>query len=246
VGFLYAPTGLQPDLSKIDPIKGFKRLFSVNSLFELIKSILKMVIIGFVPYVIIKNEMQNFFMLSQYTVFQTMIYMGKIVFRILFSTGLVLLVLAVFDYAYQRWEYEKGLRMTKQEIKDEFKNTEGDPAIKGRIKRLQREMARKRMMAAVPKADVVVTNPTHLAVALKYDQNIDFAPRVVAKGAGYLAEKIKKIATENDLPLVENKSLAQVLYKMVNVGDLIPENLYRSVAEVLAYVYNLKNRYRGG
>ncbi len=246
VGFLYSPTALGPDLSKIDPIKGFKRLFSLTSLVELVKSIFKMLIIGLVPYLIIKGEVANFFLLSEQTVSQIMIYLGKITFKILFSTGLVLLVLAILDYAYQRWEYEKGLRMTKQEIKDELKNTEGDPTTKARIRRLQREIARKRMMAAVPKADVVVTNPTHLAVALKYDRDVDIAPRVVAKGAGYIAEKIKSIAQENGLPLVENKSLAQLLYKIVNIGDLIPENLYRAVAEILAYVYSLKGKYAGG
>jgi flagellar biosynthesis protein FlhB len=130
--------------------------------------------------------------------------------------------------------------MSRQEIKEEFKNSEGDPAIKARIKRLQREMSRKRMMSAVPKADVVITNPTHLAVAIKYDQEARVAPYVVAKGAGIIAEKMKKIAAENNIPIVENKPLAQVLYKMVQLDDMIPENLYRSVAEVLAFVYNLK------
>jgi flagellar biosynthetic protein FlhB len=240
VGFLVSPSVLQPQFSKIDPLKGLKRLFSLNSLVELIKNILKMLTIAVVSYVVVKNEVKGFLLLSDQTVWDLLIYTGRITFKILLSTGWVLLALAIFDYAYQRWEYEKGLRMTKQEIKDEFKNTEGNPAIKGRIRRLQREMARKRMMAAVPKADVVITNPTHLAVALKYDQKKEIAPRVIAKGAGFIAEKIRDIAGENAVPLVENKPLAQVLYKMVDVDDLIPEALYRSVAEVLAYVYNLR------
>jgi flagellar biosynthetic protein FlhB len=146
------------------------------------------------------------------------------------------------DYLYQRWEHEKSLRMSRQEIKEEFKNTEGDPAIKARIRRLQREMARKRMMAAVPKADVVITNPTHLAVALKYEQEKTMAPCVVAKGAGLIAEKIRDIAKESNVPIVENKPLAQVLYKIVKLDGLIPETLYRSVAEVLAYVYSLRQK----
>ena len=240
VGFLFSSSVLQPEFSKIDPLKGFKRLFSLNSAVELIKNILKMLIIGIVSYIVVKNEVKGFLLLADQTVWEILVYIGRITFKILLSTGWVLIALAIFDYAYQRWEYEKGLRMTKQEIKDELKNTEGNPAIKGRIKRLQREMARKRMMAAVPKADVVITNPTHLAVALKYDQQKEIAPRVIAKGAGFIAEKIRETARENAVPLVENKPLAQVLYKMVDVNDLIPENLYRSVAEVLAYVYNLR------
>jgi flagellar biosynthetic protein FlhB len=153
--------------------------------------------------------------------------------------------MAVMDYAYQRWEYERSLKMSKQEIKEEYKHSEGDPIIKARIKRLQREMARKRMMASVPKADVVVTNPTHIAVALQYDQARMAAPVVVAKGAGFIAEKIKEIARENEVPVVENKPMARVLYKMVEINKVIPENLYRAVAEILAYVYGLRKENNG-
>jgi flagellar biosynthetic protein FlhB len=240
VGFLVSPSVLQPEFSKIDPLKGFKRLFSLNSIVELVKNILKMVTIAVVAYVVVKNEVRNFLLLADQTAWDLLVYTGRVTFKILLSTGWVLLALAIFDYAYQHWEFEKGLRMTKQEIKDEMKNTEGNPLIKGRIKRLQREMARRRMMAAVPKADVVITNPTHLAIALKYDREKEVAPRVIAKGAGFIAEKIREVAGKNAVPLVENKPLAQVLYKMVDVNGLIPENLYRSVAEVLAYVYNLR------
>jgi flagellar biosynthetic protein FlhB len=240
VGFLFSSSAIQPEFSKLDPLKGLKRLFSLNSLVELIKNIFKMLIIGIVAYMVVKKEVMGFLLLANQTAASLLIYIGSVTFKILLTTGWVLLALAIFDYAYQRWEFEKGLKMTKQEIKDEFKNTEGNPLIKGRIKRLQREMARKRMMAAVPKADVVITNPTRLAIAIKYDQNKEIAPRVIAKGAGFIAEKIREIAGENSIPLVENKPLAQVLYKMVDVNELIPENLYRSVAEVLAYVYNLR------
>jgi flagellar biosynthetic protein FlhB len=156
------------------------------------------------------------------------------------ATTIVLIILAILDYIYQRWEYEKSLRMTKQEIKDEYKNTEGDPLIKARIRRIQREIAHKRMMAQVPKADVVITNPTHLAIAIKYDHENMMAPMVVAKGANIIAEKIKQIAEENDVAIVENKPLAQVLYKIVDINSLIPEDLYRAVAEVLAFVYDQK------
>ena len=174
------------------------------------------------------------------TIWNTLGYIGRICFKILLSTTIVLVFLSVLDYAYQRWEYEKSLRMTKQEIKDEYKNTEGDPMIKARIRRIQREAAQKRMMAEVPKADVVITNPTHLAVAVKYDPGKMGAPIVVAKGADYIAEKIRQIAQENSVLLVENKPLAQVLYKIVKVNHVIPEDLYRAVAEVLAYVYEEK------
>jgi flagellar biosynthetic protein FlhB len=167
-------------------------------------------------------------------------YLGGVCFKILLATTVVLVFLAALDYAYQRWEYEKSLRMTKQEIKDEYKNTEGDPMIKARIRRIQRDMARKRMMAEVPKADVIITNPTHLAIAIQYDPASMQAPVVVAKGADFIAEKIRQIAEENDVPLVENKPLAQVLYKIVKVNQLVPEDLYKAVAEVLAFVYEQK------
>ena len=240
VGALFSLSAIQPDLSKIDPLKGLERMFSLRSLVELVKNILKMLIIGFISYIVIKNEVKGFLPLAEQTVWEILMYLGKITFKILLTTCWVLILLAILDYVYQRWEHEKGLRMSRQEIKEEFKNSEGDPAIKARIKRLQREMSRKRMMAAVPKADVVITNPTHLAIALKYEQEKSIAPCVVAKGAGFIAEKIRAIAGENNIPVVENKPLAQVLYKMVQLDGLIPENLYRSVAEVLAYVYRLK------
>jgi flagellar biosynthetic protein FlhB len=169
-------------------------------------------------------------------------YIGKVMFRIVVTTAWVLIVLAILDYLYQRWEFEKGLKMTKQEVKDEFKQTEGDPRVKSRIKRAQREQARRRMMANVPKADVVITNPVHLAVALEYDGTRMIAPRVVAKGAGVIAENIKEIARKHGVPVVENKPVAQLLYKMVDIDGLIPEKLYRAVAEILAYVYSLKEK----
>jgi flagellar biosynthesis protein FlhB len=240
VGVLFSSTAIQPELSKIDPLKGFKRLFSLNSFVEFIKNILKMLIIGMVSYLVIRNEVNGFLPLAEQTVWEIMLYLGKITFKILLTTCWVLIILAILDYVYQRWEYEKGLRMSRQEIKEEFKNSDGDPAIKARIKRLQREMSRKRMMAAVPKADVIITNPTHLAVAIRYDQETGIAPAVVAKGSGFIAERIRNIGRENNIPVVENKPLAQVLYKMVKLNETIPVNLYRSVAEVLAFVYSLR------
>jgi flagellar biosynthetic protein FlhB len=237
---MFSAESVTPQFSKIDPLKGFKRLFALRSVIELLKNIFKMCIISIVAYVVIKGELDNMFPLMEQSTWAMMIYLGRICFKILLATTIVLLILAIMDYIYQRWEYEKSLRMTKQEIKDEYKNTEGDPLIKARIRRMQRDIARKRMMAEVPKADVVITNPTHLAIAIKYDAVKMLAPIVVAKGANIIAEKIKEVAGENDVPIVENKPLAQVLYKMVDINEAIPEDLYRAVAEVLAFVYEQK------
>lgn len=242
VGFLFSSSSVQPQFSRVNPLKGLKNIFSLRSLVELVKNIIKMAVIGFVAYVVISQEISHCLPLAEQSLWGIMVYMGKISFKILLNTCWVLILLAVLDYLYQRWEYEKSLRMSRQEIKEEFKNTEGDPIIKARIKRLQRDMARKRMMAAVPTADVIITNPTHLAVALKYEQEKRNAPYVVAKGAGPIAEKIREAARENQVPIVENKPLAQVLYKMVKIDESIPENLYRSVAEILAYVYSLRRK----
>jgi len=241
VGFVLSSESVQPKLSKIDPIKGLKRLFSIKSLVELVKSIFKISIIGFVVYVTIKGEIENSISLPDQSVWGILIYIAVVAFKIILRVCLVLIILAVSDYIYQKWDFEKNLKMSKQEIKDEFRQTEGDPLVKAKIKRLQRDAARKRMMASVPGADVVITNPTHLAVALSYDQISASAPKVVAKGAGFIAENIKDIARENNVPIVDNKPLARVLYKKVDVDEMIPENLYRAVAEVLAFVYSMKS-----
>ncbi len=240
IGVMFSSESITPKVSKIDPIKGFQRLFSLRSIVELIKNIFKICIISIVAYLVIKSELANMILLMDQGISGITAYLGRICFKIVLSTAIVLVILAILDYIYQRWEYEKSLRMTKQEIKDEYKNTEGDPLIKSRIRRLQREMAKKRMMAEVPKADVIITNPTHLAVAVKYDPENMMAPKVVAKGANLIAEKIKEIARENDVTIIEDKPLAQVLYKMVDINHPIPEDLYRAVAEVLAFVYEQK------
>jgi len=240
VGFMFSSDALMPKIDKISPAMGFKRLFSMRSIVELLKGILKICIIGGVAYVIIRNEFDNMIPLADQSVWGMLNYIGRICFKILLATTVVLVFLAALDYAYQRWEFEKNIRMTKQEIRDEYKNTEGDPMIKARIRRIQREMARKRMMAEVPKATVVVTNPTHLAIAIKYEPISMSAPIVVAKGADIIAEKIRQIAGENDIPIIENKPLAQVLYKIVKLNHPVPENLYKAVAEVLAFVYEQK------
>lgn len=242
VGILFSAESITPKFSKIDPFKGLKRLFSLRSLVELVKNILKMAIVGFVAYLTISGESAKLLPMVDLGVAEILGYMGEVSFKILYSTCWILVILAVLDYGYQKWEHERGLKMSLKEIKEENRQTEGDPLIKGRIRRLQREMARKRMMAAVPKADVVITNPTHFAVAIRYEPETMNAPRVVAKGADFVAEKIKKIARDSGVPVVENRLVAQVLYKMTAVEGTVPENLYKAIAEILAQVYSLKQK----
>lgn len=240
VGIVFSGESLQPKLSKIDPFKGMQRLFSLKSFVELLKGILKIVVIGLAAWISIRGEISSFPRMIDQGAGGILLFLGKASFKILLATCLVLIVLAILDYTYQRWEFEKSLKMSRQDIKEEFRQSEGDPLVKARIRRIQRDMARKRMMAAVPKADVVITNPTHLAVALQYEQEKMTAPVITAKGAGHIAEKIREVASMHHVPIVENKAVAQVLYKMVELGGAVPENLYRAVAEILAYVYRLK------
>lgn len=241
VGFMISTEAIAPKFSKLDPIKGFGRLFSLQALVEFLKSLLKMGIVGTAAWFVVQKELFGIFPLVRQSAGQILVYIAGVSFRIMLVTTLVLVVLAVLDYMYQRWEYEKSLKMSKQEVKEEFKQTEGDPLIKSRIRRLQREIARKRMMAAVPKADVIITNPDHLAVAVQYDPR-RIAPVVIAKGAGFIAEKIRELGKRHGIPLVENKPVAQLLYKTVDVNQYVPENLYRAIAEILAYVYSLKQQ----
>jgi flagellar biosynthetic protein FlhB len=226
IGFVFSTETLAPNFEKINPIKGFERLVSLRSLVELIKSLLKMIIVAAVVWFTLKDELQNMIPLMQESLWGILLYTGRISFKILITTCWILIVLAIMDYMYQRWEFEKGLRMSKQEIKDEYKQTEGNPQIK----------------ANVPKADVVITNPTHLAVAICYDPEKMYAPTVVAKGAGFVAERIREIAAAHGVPVIENKPVAQLLYKTIDVDQAIPEDLYRAVAEILAYVYGLKEK----
>lgn len=242
IGFLFTGEPLVPDLKKMDPVGGIKRLFSLRSMVELLESVLKVLFIGIIAWDVARPALDDFAGLVHLGVVDILTYFGKETFKITFFICLGLVALAVADYAYQRWQQEKDLRMTKQEVKDEHKQTHGDPQIKGRIRRLQREMARRRMMTAVPTADVVITNPTHLAIALKFDANVMDAPVVVAKGAGEVARRIREIAKEHHVPLVEEKPLARALYKATDLGDSIPVELYKAVAEVLAYVYRLKGK----
>ena len=241
IGFLWTTEPLTPKFDRLDPIKGFKRLLSIQAFAELMRSVLKILIVGYVAYLTVKHQYAHMPELVVLSVGEIMKYSLSVSFEILYRTCWVLVILAILDYGFQRWQYEKELRMSKQEIKDEFKQREGDPLIKARIRKMQQEIARRRMMEAVPKADVVITNPTHLSVALKYSQEEGMrAPKVVAKGAGFISDKIREIARAYNVPLVENKPLARTLYKGVEIDEEIPEVLYRAVAEVLAYVYRLK------
>lgn len=240
VGVLFTLKPIQPKLDKINPINGFKRLFSIRSLVELLKSVLKATLLLYITgsYIVARqNELLTVFSLS---ITQIVGLMWDIVFNLMLRAVMVLLILAVLDYAYKRWQNEKDMMMSKQEIKDEYKMTEGDPQLKGKIKQKQREISMGRMMQEVPGADVIITNPTHYAVAVQYDPDKADAPKVVAKGKNLIAKNIKKIAEENDIPIVENKPLARALYAEVELGAFIPANLYHAVAEVLAYVYKLK------
>ena len=246
VGFLFTMEPLAPKFSKFNPVEGMKNLLSLKSLVELLKSVLKILLIGGIAYAVLRSEMEMLPSLTGMSVGQILSFMGVASLKLLFYVGLGMLVLAALDFIYQKWQFARDLMMTKQEVKDELKQSEGDPSVKGRIKQAQREMAMRRMMQAVPDADVIITNHTHLAVALAYKADEMIAPQVIAKGADLIAERIKEVGRAHGIVIVENKPLAQVLYKTCDIGRTIPETLYRAVAEILAYVYNLRNRRRFG
>jgi len=240
VGFILSAESIKPKLSKLDPIKGFGRLFSKQAFMEVFKSLLKLAIVGLIAFYTIKGEMEKVSLLGQMNLTSIWVYILKTFFKIFMRCTLAMIFLVILDYAFQRWEFENKIKMSKQEVKDEFKKAEGDPLIKSRIKSIQMEMARRRMMQDVPEADVVITNPTRLAVALKYDTSTMSAPKVLAKGAGRIAEKIRDLAAEHDIPVVEEKELAQNLYKLAEIGQEIPPLLYQAAAEVLAYIFRLR------
>ncbi len=242
VGFLFSTQPLSLSLEKINPIAGFKRLFSMQSVVKVLISSAKAGLVGLVFYLSIKSSMDEYFALGDCGVRSVVNFMAEEAFSIAAKAALILLGLAMADYAFQRREHTKSLMMSKHELKEESKEVEGSPLIKSRIKSARRELARQRMMNAVPTADVVVTNPTHIAVAIKYEMDGMKAPTVVAKGKRLLAEKIKEIAREHGIPIFENKPLAQSLYEMVEVGSEIPESLYRAVAEILSYVYKVQGK----
>jgi len=239
VGFNITAEPLKPQLSRMNPVEGAKRIFSKRALMELGKACLKIGIVTYVAYVALRNDIGKLPSLLWMEPVQAIAYASKLVGKMGLWIGACLLIVAAIDYLYQRWEYEDSIKMSIQDIKDELKQTEGDPQIRSVIRARQRQLARSRMMQAVPTADVVITNPTHVAVALKYDAKSMAAPIVVAKGAELLAARIREIASENDIPIVENPPLARTLYEAAQVGREIPADLYQAVAEVLAYVYRL-------
>lgn len=243
VGINFTTEPLSFKLENLNPINGFGRIFSKRALVELIKSFMKIGIIGFFIYSYLKEEIPQAPKYLYMDLTASIPIISGIIINLVFKVLIVIFIMAVLDFGYQKWQHKQGLKMSKQEVKEEFKQMEGDPQIKGKIKQKQRQMAMSRMMREVPQADVVVTNPTHFAVALKYQKGMD-APQVIAKGQDYVAQKIKEIAREAGVTIVENKPLARSLFAMVDVGGSVPPALYKAVAEVLAYVYRLKHRYK--
>ena len=242
VGWQVSTKPLEPKLDKFNPVNGFKRIFSKDSLFNLLMSILKIVLVFYVAYTCIKGQANNLFILYEIPLNQAISLIGDIIIDTGLRISLCYLVVGLADYIYQRHRFNEDMKMTKQEVKDEFKNTEGNPEIKGRQRQRMREASRRRMMQDVPKADVVITNPTHFAVAIKYDAETSKAPIVLAKGEDYLAQKIKEAAREHHIEIVENKPLARMLYANVDIGQEIPPELYQAVAEILAMVYNMREK----
>jgi flagellar biosynthetic protein FlhB len=242
VGFKPTTKPLKPKFSKLNPISGMKKIFSTRKLFELAKSILKLAVMAVVIYSFLTGRTESLFLLYDMPLSQAIGLMGNLIISLGLRIAAAYMVIAFIDLIYQRRKFTKDMMMTKQEVKDEFKNSEGDPAVKSAQKRRMMEASRRRMMQQLPQADVVITNPTHYAVAIKYDADESDAPIVIAKGADYLAQKIKEIARDNDVEIVENKPLARMLYANVEVGELVPPELYKAVAEVLAYVYHLKGK----
>jgi len=242
VGFMVTSESLSPKLDRLDPFKGFGRLISAKSFAKLLATLLKVSIVAAVAYLYLRYRMKDYPPLLDCSVAMIYAMFCRWTFELIFIIALAFLVIAIADYGFQRWDFERDIRMTKQELREELKRSEGDPLVKGRVRQIQREMANRRMMHDVPKADVVIKNPTHYAVALRYEARKNKAPVVVAKGMNLIAQKILEIAREHGVPEVENKPLAQTIYKTVEIGSEIPPALYRAVAEVLAYVYRLRTR----
>lgn len=233
---------LMPKLNKLNPISGFKKLFSKDKIVDLIKENLKIIIIVYIAYDTLKKDWVILFQLYDIKLEQAILLIGKLVIDLGLRICMLFLIIGVADLLYQKFKFRNDMKMSKQEVKDEYKQSEGDPLIKGKIKAKMREVSQKRMMQALPQADVVITNPTHLAAAIKYDKDASSAPILIAKGADYLAQKIKDVAKDNKIEIVENKPLARMLYYNVEIGDEIPPELYQMTAEVLAFVYGLKNK----
>jgi len=242
IGFLFSLEAIKPQLNKLSPISGFKRLFSMKSLVELAKAVAKGTVLVYLVYDYLIDRIDSIIGCYRLDIMQFVALMWDFVVAITLRSAIFLLIVAFADLAFKRWQHAKDIKMSKKEIKDEYKQSEGDPMLKGKIREKQRAMAMSRMMQDVPEADVVITNPTHYAVAVVYNMNNGGSPRVVAKGQNLIAQNIKRIATENGVAIVENKPLARALFSGAEVGDFIPVDLYQAVAEVLAYVYSLKEK----
>ncbi len=242
VGVQITYKAISPKFNKISPLTGLKRLFSSQSLADFLKSMAKLIIVGFVGYLTYIDKITELNGLSVSTPESILIYNFTVVAEVAGKIVLALVAIAIFDYFYQRWHHEQQLMMTKQEVKDETKQTEGDPQLKARIRQIQREMSNARMMQEVPKADAVIVNPTHFSVAILYDRDVMSAPEVIAKGADHLALRMRTVARENNVPILERPELARDLYANVEIGDDIPERFYKAIAEILAFVYRLRKR----
>ncbi|SHN16376.1 flagellar biosynthesis protein FlhB [Gracilibacillus kekensis] len=242
IGFLFTADPLKMKLNKIDPIQGAKRIFSARALVELVKSLLKITLVGAITFSIIWMNRDEMMMLADKEVNSALAFFGQMTIQMGIAAAIGLLIISVIDYTYQRYDYEKQNKMSKNDVKDEHKNIEGDPLIKSKIKEKQRQMAMQRMMSEIPNADVVITNPTHYAIAIKYDENKADAPYVVAKGVDFVAMRIKDIAKNHDIVMVENRPLARALYDQVEINDIIPEDFFKAVAEILAYVYRIQKK----
>ncbi len=241
-GLLFTGDTLAPKLERINPVKGLQRIISKRAFVEFVKALLKISIIGAIVYSAMKKDLPALIGLFMVPLREAISIVADILKSMGFKVGGALILIALIDYWYQRYEYEMTLKMTKDEVKEEYKQMEGDPLVKQRIREAQRRIANQRMMNDVPTADVIITNPTHVAVALKYETKKMNAPKVVAKGKGYIAERIKELAKENKVTIVENKPIAWSLYEEVEIGEEIPAELYKAVAEILAYVYRLKGQ----
>ncbi len=237
VGPRFATKVIQPKFNKLNPIEGAKRLVSLKSLIELIKSLAKASVISYLAYSQLRKAWPNLITLTQRGLEPSLLFTGELIFKIAVNIILFLVILGIIDYIYQRWEFMRNLKMTKQEVKEEYKEMEGDPQVKSQRRQIQREMSMNRMISSVEDADVVITNPTHIAVALKFDLETMEAPVVLAKGEGFIAKRIKEVAGENNIEIVENKPLARALNATAEIGDEIPGDLYQAVAEILAYIY---------
>ncbi len=240
--FNYSNEALQPKFSRLSPLQGFKKMFSLRGVIELLKSLLKIIILGYVIYSQYLERIELLPRLLEMDFLNVLYFAAGFVWDVIVNVAVIFAFLAAADFLYQRWQYEKDMRMSKQELKEEYKQTEGDPQIKGKIKQKQREMSQARMMQAVPDADVIIRNPTHYAVAVKYTLGEDNAPKVLAKGADLMALRILRVAEEHNIMLVENRELARKMYENAPLDAEIPSDFYEAVAEVLAFVYSVRNR----